>query len=156
MERLTLDTGDVDRIRTEVQTAYPSYGDPCPGSALKVDDDVMWLDVFEMRVLWGHDDAAYFNGFSPEWFGETNVVVAGEYVTDRAPADPMETPMPIYPEPMQARAAADAKTTAPKAHKRDEKKALQHVLKQLSPEQAQKARALVKAKRPELLDDKGD
>lgn len=147
MDRLILDTGDVDRIRTEVQTDYPSYGDPCPGSALKVDDDVMWLDMFPMRVLWGHDDAAYFNGFSPEWFGETNVVVAGEYVTDRAPADPEETPMPIWPQ--QAQQPQGNKP------KHDKKTALKHLLGQLDPEHAKKVRALVKAKKPELLDKDG-
>jgi hypothetical protein len=160
MDRLNLDQEQVEIRRAEVQGFYPDYPTPLPGTPLKIDDDVMWLGFVPGRVLWGHDHPDYFNMYSPEMFGETYLNVEGIYITDRAPADPNETPMPIYPETPPEMMAA--KTTqqqqqqpqrgAPKGH--DEKKALQHVLKQLQPEQAKKLRELVKSTRPELLTSK--
>lgn len=143
MDRLTLDEARVTELREDMQSNYPDYEKPCPGSALKVDDDVLWLDVFPIRVLWGHDHPDYFNGYSPDYFGDSSCNVDGHYVNDRAPADPNETPMPVWPQQAQQ---PQGKT------KHDPKKALQHLLKQLKPEFAKKVRALVKAKKPELLE----
>lgn len=142
MDRITnINQENFDRIRAECQRDYPGVSTPLAGTALKLDDDIMWLGVLPARVLWGHDDPAAFNGFNEDVFGPTNVVLEGQYITDRAPADPEETPMPVYPQQAQQ----------PQHTKRDPKKALQAVLQQLDPEYAKRVRALVKAKKPELL-----
>jgi hypothetical protein len=144
MDRLTnIDQGDFDRILAECQRDYPSFGDPLPGTALKLNDDIMWLGVIPARVLWGHDDPEAFNSYNAEYFGETNAVLEGQYITDRAPADAQETPMPIYPQQAQQ----------PQRVKHDKKAALKKLLKQLQPEHQKKVRALFKQKKPELLDD---
>ena len=156
MDRQDFDQSVVEATAAHCATLYPGYEQPCPETNLKLYDDVMWLDLFPMRVVGGTDDPDYFNGHCPMMLGDDpNMYIGSDahYITDRAPLDPLETPMPIYPEPMQARAAqADAKTQTAKPHKHDEKKALQHVLKQLTPERAKTVRELVKAKRPGLLD----
>ncbi len=156
MDRMTVSQTKAEEMHDYCAGLYPGYEQPCPGTALKLYDDVMWLEVFPIRVVHGHDHPDYFNGYSPELTGEESTCnVDAHYITDRAPLDPNETPMPIYPAQPQARAAAATAGAADKPHKRDEKQALQHVLKQLKPEQAKKARALVKAKRPELLSKDG-
>lgn len=142
MDRLTFDEERVEELRDELRDNYADYEKPLPGTPLKNGDDVMWLDFFPMRVLWGHDHPDYFNGYCPEYFGDAACNVEGHYITDRAPADPEETPMPIYPQQQRQE----------QHHKHDKKKALQHVLKQLSPDAAKKVRALVRSKKPELLD----
>ncbi len=155
MDRLNLDETRVTELRADMESNYPGYGTPCPGSVLKIDDDVLWLEgIFPMRVLWGHDHPDFFNGYCPEYFGDLTVNVEGHLVTDRAPADPNETPMPIYPETQQRRGQQQQQPQHGK-HKHDATKALHHLLKQLDPPHAKKVRALVKAKRPELLDKDG-
>lgn len=144
MDRLNISQSRVDELRAEQQTLTPDYADPAPASALKLDDDVEWLGFAMMRVVWGHEDPDYFIGYSPDIFGEYGISVEAQYVTDRAPADPEETPMPIYPQQQQQRQAAKKK--------HDKKAALQHVLKQLDPEHAKKVRELVKQHKPELLE----
>lgn len=148
MDRLSLDQERVEELRTECGTNYPGKDTPLPGTALKLDDDVIWLGLFPMRVVWGYDLETMFSGFSPEWFGDSIAVVEGQYITDRAPADPAETPMPIYPQQQQQRQAVGA-DGQPSKH--DKKAALQHLLKQLEPTAAKRVRELVKEKRPELL-----
>lgn len=143
MDRLTLDETRIEELRDELRGYYPNNEKPIPVSALKVNDDVMWLGFIPMRVLWGHDHPDYFNAYSPDIFGDMTVNVEGQYITDRAPADSEETPMPIYPQ--QAQQPQGKK-------KHDAKDALKHLLKQLSPDAAKKVRALAKAKRPELLE----
>lgn len=145
MDRLNVSQTRAEELRDECEANYPGYGDPVPASALKVFDDVLWLDgLFPMRIVWGHDHPDYFNAYCPEFFGEGSCNCEGTYVTDRAPADPNETPMPIFPQQQQQRQGS--------APAYDKKKALQHLLKQLSPTSAKKVRELVKQKRPELLD----
>lgn len=146
MDRLTLNQADTEEQRDVLRNSpeYGAYSTPLPGTALKQDDDVMWVGALPMRVLWGTDSPDIFAGYSPETFGpDTYVFVEGIYITDRAPADPQETPMPIYPQQAQQ---PQGKT------KHDPKRALQRLLKQLKPEYAKKVRALVKAKKPELLE----
>lgn len=149
MDRLTFDTTRVEELRDEFRNGpLVDYEKPCPASALQVDDDVMWLGFIPMRILWGHDHPDYFNGYAPEVMGDTGCNVDGHYVEDRAPADPNETPMPVWPQQAQQRQAHGDK----KPHKHDKKAALKHLLSQLDPEHQKKVRALVKAKKPELLD----
>lgn len=134
---------DFDRVRAECQRDYPGKSTPLPGTALKLDDDVLWVDVIPVRVLWGHDDPAAFNSWNADIFGPTNIVLEGQYITDRAPADPNESPMPVYPQQAQQ-----------KQHGKpyDPKRALHDLLHRLDHEAQKKVRALVKAKRPDLLE----
>lgn len=153
MDRSTdIDQARVDfwRADYESQPAYEEHGEPLPGSNLKHDDDVLWLDFFVCRVIWGTDDPTTFLGYSND-FGDYAVPLQAEYITDRAPLDPQETPMPIYP--VQQQQQQRQATPAPKggsAH--DKKKALQAVLKLLKPEDAKRVRELVRSKKPELLE----
>lgn len=146
MERLNINQARLEELRLTQSVPLPDYAEPLPGTALKLDDDVMWLEFAPMRVVWGIDDPGRFQGYSPDIFGDLLVSVEGQYINDRAPADPEETPMPIYPQQAQQRQPAGQK-------KHDPKRALQDLLKQLTPEYQQKVRALVREKRPELLDE---
>ncbi len=134
---------DFDRIRAECQRDYPGKSEPLPGTALKLDDDVLWLGVIPVRVLWGYDDPDFFNAFNAEMLGTTNFVLEGQYIEDRAPADPQETPMPIYPQ--QAQQPQHGK------QKHDRKAALKRLLDQLPHDAEQRVRKLVHEKRPALL-----
>jgi hypothetical protein len=138
----------VDTLRTQLQTfdEYVGKTEPLPGSALKLDDDVMWLGVLPMRVLWGYETPDYYFAICPDIDPEGYSYFEGTYITDRAPLDPEETPMPIWPQQAQQKQHGDKK--------HDPKRALHDLLKRLTPEQAKKVRAMFKAKRPELLDEK--
>ncbi len=153
MDRLDVDQSHVEDLRTEVSSVstYVGKSTPLPGSVLKLDDDVTWLDLFPMRVLWGYETPDYFFAYCPD-MDESYLYFDASYITDRAPLDPNETPMPIYPEQQAMRGLKQAPESTKKAKKHDKKAALQHLLKQLNPAQAKKVRALVKAKRPELLE----
>lgn len=160
MERIaSINQTAFDAYREDLQGFYPEYPDPLPGSRLKLDDDVLWLGVFAMRVLWGHDHPAWFNGFCPE-LGDICLNVEGVHIQDRAPADPQDLPaMPIYPEePQQLMRAAAATAEAPddgakprKHELRDEQRALRSVLAQIPIKQRKAALQLVAQRRPELV-----
>ncbi len=147
----------IDTLRSDVTENYPNNEKPCPGTPLQKDDDIMYLDMFAMRVLWGTDNPDYALFYAPDVFGEDAYgYLDAHYITDRAPLDPNETPMPIYPETQYAQQpGVNEARKAKREDKQGAKKALHHLLKQLDPEHQKKVRALVKAKRPELLDDKG-
>jgi hypothetical protein len=98
MERLSLDQQRVEELRAEWQGYYPDNAKPCPGSSLKLDDDVAWQGM-HLRVVWGHDDPHFFNAYGPDYFGDAVVNLDGRLITDRAPANPEEEPMPIWPPP---------------------------------------------------------
>jgi hypothetical protein len=145
MDRLNIDQSIVDALRTQVSQVGPYIGKstPLPGTALKLDDDVMWLDVLPMRVLWGYEMDEYFHAYCPDMDLDGYSYFDGIYVTDRAPVDSQETPMPIYPQQAQQ----------PQGKmKHDPKRALQSLLKRLAPDAAKRVRQLVKARRPELLE----
>lgn len=149
MDRQNIDQDRVDfwRADYEAQTAYAPYADPLPGSHLKLDDDVFWLADFPVRVVWGTDNPSFFLGYCPDIFGDYAVPLQAEYITDRAPADPQETPMPIYPVQQQQQ---QRQPTAADKHN-GKKKALQAALKSLPPEAAKKAREKIRALQPDLL-----
>ncbi len=143
MERLNIDQARLEELRLTQSTPLPSYSEPLPGTALKLDDDVMWLGFAPMRVAWGIDDPGSFQGYSPDIFGDMLVAVEGQYITDRAPKDPSETPMPIYPQQAQQK--------QPQKQEYDPKRALRDLLKRLPHDAQKRVRALVQEKRPELL-----
>lgn len=140
---------DIDQSRVlywrndyQNQPAYAAYSKPCPATVLKHDDDVLWLGVLPVRVIWGTDDPNTFLAYGND-FGDTAAPLEHQYITDRAPADPEETPMPIAAQ--QQRQAQHTEYNP--------KKAVQRLLKHLAPEPAKKVRALFKERKPELLDD---
>lgn len=102
MDRHNIDQDRVDYWRADFQgqPGYAAYGEPCPGSVLKLDDDLYWISTdFPVRVVWGTDDPAVFIGYCPDIYGDLPVPLQAEYITDRAPVDPQDLPaMPIYPE----------------------------------------------------------
>lgn len=101
VDRQNIDQDRVDYWRADYETlpGYEAYGEPLPGSVLKHDDDVFWLDNFPVRVIWGTDDPNVFLGYCPDIFGDMAVPLQAEYIQDRAPVDPQDLPaMPIYPE----------------------------------------------------------
>lgn len=99
MERFQEDSVRITSLRDEVSGFYPGKSDPLPGTALKLDDQVMWFDFAPTHVVWGYDTPDFFIGYCPEIFGDTYLTMPGEYITDRAPVDPSEPPMPIFPPP---------------------------------------------------------
>lgn len=144
MDRLTnINDTQYQAVRTALTSAYPGKDTPLPGTALKLDDDVMWLGCIPLRVCWGYDTPEYFHGYNPDFDVDACAYYEGQYITDRAPADPQETPMPIYPQQAQQKQAAH--------DKHDPKRALHDLLKRLSPEAQKKVRKLVQEARPELL-----
>jgi hypothetical protein len=79
----------------------PNRADRSDLGALKDDDDVEINNGNRVRVLCPGRGLGYFYSWGYDaLFGSW---VLGQYeassVTDRAPADPEETPMPIFPEP---------------------------------------------------------
>lgn len=157
MDRMiNIDDTQFQAVRTRLSNTEPYVGksDPLPGTALKLDDDVMWLDAIPFRACWGYETPDFVFGYNPEIDLDTCPYFEGIYITDRAPADPQETPMPIYPQQQQQvqRGGADKHT------KQAKKRALRAVLKQLKPEGAKRVRELVRAsKNADLLEgDDGD
>lgn len=100
MERLTFDNELVQVQRDKCRAAYPP--EDIAGTLLKPGDDIMFAGFLPLRVLWGHPSPGHASGYNAERFGESIITFACAQVTDRAPLDPFETPMPIYlvpPEP---------------------------------------------------------
>lgn len=115
MDRMDLNTGFTTRcaaertnLLTDTDVGIAEHdGKVCPGTNLKIGDDVQLFGSTVVRVLGGKVDqpdqfyAAYMdwtvsNSFTvgPWPCGDINT----QYVTDRAPADPNDTD-PIYVEP---------------------------------------------------------
>lgn len=94
----TIDQAAVEiwRAYYELEPAYAAYGDPVPSSYLKLDDDVMWGGV-PLRVVWGCDDPFSFLGYNQDIFGDSVPSFDARLIDDRAPADPEEEPLPIFP-----------------------------------------------------------
>lgn len=157
MERLNLNQEDVERNRDTLREPEAASEQPCPGSHLKHDDDIQWLGFVNGRVLWGHPHPQTFYAYAPEIFGDAPVPLDIGYVNDRAPADPEETPMPLYPEEppqqfaQQPGVADAAKKKKPKKPDAEEtKRILQELLKQIPPDAAKKARAYIREHKSEI------
>ncbi len=146
-----LEPDKIAALRLTLQEDYAANEQPCPGTNLKINDHVMIFDVLPVMVLWGTDDPDCFFAYAPDLFGEMAANLDAHYITDRAPADPNETPMPIYPQQQFAQQPGARDAAKRKTH--DQKEALRHLLKQLTPEYQKKVRALIKQKKPELLDE---
>lgn len=171
MERIEgIDDTTLASLREDVQAALPSYGDPLPGSAVKLDDDIMWLGFLPARVLWGSDDPLFVYVYSPEFFGQYGYACVqgeGAYITDRAPADPGETPMPIWEDPPPEQMQQGNETHGEHQHGeqhggehakgkvslRDAREAVTRALASLKTDEARSiARERIRQARPEYLE----
>lgn len=160
MNRLSLNQTDVERNRDLLREPEAGYETPCPGSVLALDSDIQWLEFIDGRVLWGHPDPLTFYAYCPDIFGDSAVPLDITYVNDHAPLDPEAPSMPLYPEEpaamgLMSKGGEETAEPAKKLHGRpreyDEKRALQDLLKRLTPEQQKKVRELARQKRPDLL-----
>jgi hypothetical protein len=70
------------------------------GSNVKRDDDVLILDQIPLRVVGPGRGRKVIIGYYPPWFGDEaqSFEIEPGDLTDRAPADPLEPPLPIWPE----------------------------------------------------------
>ena len=167
MERLEIDQAMVDQLREELRRALPEFEEPLPGSVVKQDDDILWLGFAPGRVVWGSDAPDYVYFFSPDIFSPNSCAcVPAEYITDRAPVDPSEAPLPIYPddggEEQAQQASPDGNERQMGGERRrarreysiqQAREAVAAVLAALPSDDARAfARERIRAKRPELLD----
>jgi hypothetical protein len=92
----------VDRKDREEIAYYEDTDGSWKPYLVKQDDDVMIADSFSVRVLGPARDRRYFAAYKPEWFGRSIIPIEASAITDRAPLDSGETPMPIRPTPPEA------------------------------------------------------
>lgn len=176
MERFEVDMTVILGIREELRAARPGSEEPLPGSYVKLDDQLFWLGCVPAHVLWRGDSDEEFIAYTPD-LGMDRVGLPagtrGEWIYDRAPVDPSEPPLPIYPplEPppeQQVQQVSDDRSDDARqmggertAHRKkpslqDERRALDRVLDKLTPEQRDRAEALIRSNRPELLKPNAD
>lgn len=86
----------VDRCDRSVVAYYQDAQGRWKPSALKAGDDVICAGM-PLRVAGPARGRGYFSGYYEPWFGDAVVPIEAAYVTERAPADSGETPMPIIP-----------------------------------------------------------
>jgi len=169
MERLEIDQARVDELRAEQQAYYTDCAEPLPGSFLKLDDDVLWLGEFPMRVVWGYEMDQFFQGYCPGGFGDVCVIVEGALISDRAPKNAEEPSLPIYPEPepepepeQQQQSAGDEKAHKKKRDQKpstpapltleDKRRIVAMTLCRIGDEAQKRAREKLRETHPELLD----
>lgn len=71
------------------------------GTALKRGDDILIYDSIFLRVVGPGRGWNVLIGYYPDWFGDNALQfeISPDYITDRAPLDPDEPPMPVWPPP---------------------------------------------------------
>lgn len=82
-------------------TSGPLRSDRSDLGALKDSDDVT-VGGIQARVICPGEALGWFYAWTWDLFDPNKIVLGqyeAQYVTDRAPVDPEETPMPIFPEP---------------------------------------------------------
>lgn len=135
---------NLDEQRCQELTAYaqemipPSGGPPLPETIVKVGDDLLVYGSLPVRVLSNGSGPGFFVGYTePSIFGIDGYLewpYAEEFINDRAPLDPQETPMPVWihedPEPGQQQQGAFTRRNAP-SYVLTIERALQHVLIQI-------------------------
>ena len=115
MERLNLDEQQVQALRAAIVAANDEMsgtwepdddpkrtGEVCPGSAIKLDDDVLASDGNTYRVIAPAPGRERFSAYGQTMWGMTQTSLHLGEVVDRAPADSGEEPMPVWtpPEPV--------------------------------------------------------
>lgn len=71
------------------------------GTVLKRDDDIMISDVIPSRIIGPARGRTSVICYYPEWFGDQPQafdIETATWITDRAPFDAQETPMPVIVE----------------------------------------------------------
>ncbi len=92
------DLDPLDRRDRSVVVYYKDQNNADQPSALKRGDDVEWCGI-QIRVVGPARDRNFFLGYYDPWFGDMILPCSDvQYVTDRAPQDTNETPMPVVPE----------------------------------------------------------
>lgn len=175
MERFDVDPERLVELRAQAAANYPANAgvELLPGSVLKIDDQIFWLGFAALHVVApAVPEAGIIVTYGPESFGdiavEIPVGVDAEYISDRAPADPAEQPMPIYPDgppdpeqQMQQAQEDDSERQMGgtrhrhKATLQEQRQAVAQVLAQLTDEQRAHAAAKIREKRPELVAQEG-
>lgn len=166
MERFEVNMERVEELRDWARGNYPSGATILQGSVLKQDDQILWLGMAPCHVLWGAG-VDTFCVYSPDCFGDLLAEVPcgwqAEYISDRAPVNPEEPPLPIFPEgqpPPEQMQQADADESERqmgdekqrhKATLQEQRQAVAQVLAQLTDEQRAQAAAKIREKRPELV-----
>lgn len=89
----------VDRKDREHVAYYQKPDGSWHPTLLKENDDVMIGGAFPVRVIGAARNRSFFAAHYPPFFGNDVVPINVEGVTDRAPADPNEPPMPVIPAP---------------------------------------------------------
>ena len=71
-----------------------------PGSFVKRDDDILLFDCIPLHVVGPGRGLDGVLAYYPPWFGDDCVqfAIGPNDITDRAPADGEEDPMPAWPE----------------------------------------------------------
>ena len=69
------------------------------GSHLKRGDDITLVEAVPLRVIGPGRGASVILAYYPPWFGDSvqQFEIAPAELTDRAPLDPNEPPMPVFP-----------------------------------------------------------
>lgn len=169
MERFDVDPERLVELRAQAAANYPANAgvELLPGSVLKIDDQIFWLGFAALHVVApAVPEAGIIVTYGPESFGdiavEIPVGVDAEYISDRAPADPTEQPMPIYPdgppEQQQQGESDDAerqmggkRRTHHHATLQEQRDAVAKVLAQLPDADKQRATERIRKARPELV-----
>lgn len=68
------------------------------GCRVQRDDDVLYSE-FPLRVIGPARGQGWFFALLEVPWGFTTTPLEGQYITDRAPADPEDEPLPIFVEP---------------------------------------------------------
>ncbi len=175
MDRFAVTEQRIETLTQWAQANNPSREDPLPGSNLKVGDQVLWLGFCRAQVLWGSTETTTFVGYSPLDFGDFPAdLPAGDdalYIDDRAPLDPQEPPLPIYPEEpppelqMQQAEEHDGGRQmgghgkhggVRRAYSLEQaREAVKQVLDRLPEEHREKAREAIRNRKPEYLEHEG-
>jgi hypothetical protein len=131
--------------RDREHVAY--YQDPSTSewlpTALKRDDDVIWAGVIPSRVVGPAEGREWLQVYHPD-LGDMVYPIHWSYVSDRAPLDTQEAPLPIGPsEPqsmMRVAASAEGAAMQPKHEKGDAREQLEAAIAHLTPEQQKTVR----------------
>jgi hypothetical protein len=87
---------NVDQRTRDVVAYYQDDNGEWHPTELKRDDDIEYQSAIPLRTIGPARERTNYITWCP-WI-EDALIVYPEYVTDRAPVDPQETPMPIIPE----------------------------------------------------------
>lgn len=170
MERFEVDMEYMQAMRAELRESRPGPDVPLPGSNVKLDDQLLWLGCVPAHVLWRGDSEEEFIAYTPELGMDRMGLPAGtrgEWIYDRAPINPDEPPLPIYPPleppPEQPQQALDDQggperqmggERVPHRNRpslKDERSALEALLAKVDADKRDGAIAKIRARRPELV-----